>query len=191
MKVEEIISLIKNKDEAGLSYLYDNYAPALLGLIVRILQSEKAGEEVLQQTFLKIWEKIDSYDATKGTLFTWMYQIARNTAIDQKRLKQFEQQQNTDTFEEAIHNRKKEFINTDTFDADKVLSFLDKAHKEVLDHIYLQGYSHSQAAEKLGIPLGTVKTRLRNGTLKLRSLLNNEKNLFTCFLFIIFSMFFV
>jgi len=191
MRVEEIISLIKNKDEAGLSYLYDHYAAALLGVIVRILQSEKVGEELLQHTFLKIWDKIDTYDPSKGTLFTWMCQIARNTAIDQKRLKQFEHQQNTDSFEESIHNRKREFINTNGFDAEKVLSFLDEAHKQVLAHIYLQGYSHSQAAEKLGIPLGTVKTRLRNGTLKLREMLKNEKNLFINFCLLTFSILYI
>jgi len=191
MNVAEIITLLKNKDEAGLIYLYDNYAPALLGIIVRILQSEKAGEEVLQQTFLKIWEKIDTYDDTKGTLFTWMCKIARNSAIDQKRLIKFQHIQNTDSFEESIHNRKKEFINTASFDTDKILNFLDEPHKKVLDLIYLQGYSHTQASEKLGIPLGTVKTRLRNGTLKLRQMLKNEKQLFVNFLILILSILFL
>lgn len=191
MSVEEIIALLKNKDEAGLIYLYDHYAPALLGIIVRILQSEKAGEEVLQQTFLKIWEKIDTYKNSKGTLFTWMCKIARNTAIDQKRLIKFQQAQNTESFEESIHNRKCDFINTASFDANKILNFLDEAHKQVLDHVYLQGYSHTQTAKKLNIPLGTVKTRLRNGTLKLRAMLKNEKQLFVNFLLLILSILFL
>ncbi len=191
MHIEKVISLIKSKDEAGLSYLYDHYAPALLGVIVRILKSEKAGEEVLQHTFLKIWEKIDTYDTNKGTLFTWMCQIARNTAIDQKRLIKFQHFQNTDTFEEVLHNRKKEFINTDAFDAKKVLDLLDADHKKVLQHVYLQGYSHSQAAEELGIPLGTVKTRIRNAVLKLREVLKNEKGFLISFLLFIFSMLFI
>lgn len=134
--------------------------------------------------------KIDTYNSTKGTLFTWMCKIARNTAIDQKRLIQFQKHQNTDTFEEAIHNRKKEYINTDAFDSEKVLSFLDEPQKKVLDLIYLQGYPHSQAAENLGIPLGTVKTRLRNGILKLRTMLQKEKYLFTNFLMLTLSILF-
>jgi len=190
MAIQEIVSLLKNRDQKGLAYLYDHYSAALLGVIVRILQSEKAGEEVLQQTFLKVWENIDSYDAEKGTLFTWMCRIARNTAIDQKRLKQFQRNQNTDSFEEAIHNRKKEFINTDSLDVDKLINCLDADHKKVLDIVYLQGYSHSQAAEKLSIPLGTVKTRVRNCILKLRELLKNEKGLFINFLLFIFIILF-
>jgi len=190
MSVEKIIALLKNRDQKGLEYLYDHYSAALLGVIVRILQSEKVSEEVLQQTFLKIWDNISSYNLEKGTLFTWMCRIARNTAIDQKRLKQFQNNQNTDSFQETIHNRKVEVINTDGLDASKLINSLDDAHKVVIDVVYLQGYSHSQAAEKLNIPLGTVKTRLRNATLKLREFLKNEKGLFINFFIFIFLILF-
>lgn len=87
METTELVRLLKVKDERGLAYLFDHYAAALNGIIFRIVLSDKLAEEILQQTFLKIWDKIDSYDADKSTLFTWMSRIARNSAIDAKRLK--------------------------------------------------------------------------------------------------------
>jgi len=185
MEITELIRLLKNKDERGLSYLIDNYASALNGIIYRIVLSEKLAEEILQQTFLKIWGKIDSYDSDKSTLFTWMARIARNSAIDAKRLKKYENNQITDSLDLSIHNRKTENQPTDALDVSSLLNSLDEKHKIVLDHIYLQGYSHSEAAKKLDLPLGTIKTRLRNGLKELRAFIGDEKNLFMTMLFLI------
>lgn len=178
MDTTEIIRLLKAKDERGLTYLFDHYAGALNGIISRIVLSEKLSEELLQQTFLKIWDKIDSYDADKATLFTWMSRIARNNAIDAKRLKKFENNQKTDSLDLSIHNRKTEQQSSDTMDIKTLLSKLDEKHKSVIDHIYLKGYSHSEAAKKLDLPLGTIKTRLRNGLKELRLFIGDEKDLF-------------
>ena len=80
---EELLNLLKNKDGNAFSYLYDNYSAALYGVILRILkQDEGAAEDILQDAFMKIWSKMAMYDASKGTLFTWMLNIARNSAID-------------------------------------------------------------------------------------------------------------
>lgn len=178
MELTELVRLLKVKDERGLSYLYDHYASALNGIINRIVLSDKLAEEILQQTFLKIWDKIESYDADKSTLFTWMSRIARNSAIDAKRLKKYENIQNTDSLDLSIHNKKTEYQATDSIDVKSLLLQIDEKYKTVLDHIYLQGYSHSEAAEILDLPLGTVKTRLRNGLQELRNYIGSEKNLF-------------
>jgi len=178
MDNSELLRLLKGKDERGLSYLFDNYAAALNGIIQRIVLSDKLAEEILQQTFLKIWDKIDSYDADKSTLFTWMSRIARNSAIDAKRLKKYENLQKTDSLDLSLHNKKSEVQNTDAIDTNRLLSRIDEKYSSVLEHIYLLGYSHSEASEELGLPIGTVKTRLRNGLKELRNIIGEEKNLF-------------
>lgn len=185
MEMIELVRLLKAKDERGLSYLFDHYAAALNGIIQRIVLSEKLAEEILQQTFLKIWDKIDTYDPDKSTLFTWMSRIARNSAIDAKRLKKYENLQNTDSLDLSIHNKKVAYQETSKMDVSTLLSKLDEKYKTVLDHIYLQGYSHSEAADKLDLPLGTVKTRLRNGLKELRNFIGSERSLFLSFLLLI------
>lgn len=178
MNTIEITRLLRSRDEKGLAYIYDHYSGALNGIIVRILRSEKLAEEVLQQTFLKIWDKIDLYDESKSQLFTWMSRIARNTAIDAKRLKKYEHLQNTCTFDLNKHDEKKNHIGLDGMDVQSLVSKLDEKHKIVLDYVYLNGYTQSETAEHLGIPLGTVKSRVRKAMVDLRGILNDEKVLF-------------
>ncbi len=178
MEVKEIIDRLKKRDEKALSYLYDNYAAALNGIILRILLSEKVSEEVLQQTFLKVWDKIDQYDESKATLFTWMSQIARNSAIDIKRLKSYQNLQNTESFDLDAHNHQDIRSNMAHIDAKTLIGKLDEKHRVVIDYVYLRGYTQSQAAEELQIPLGTIKTRLRNAILELRRALRSEKKIF-------------
>lgn len=178
MDVREIIDRLKKKDEEALSYLFDNYAAALNGIILRILASEKHAEEVLQQTFFKIWDKIDQYDESKSTLFTWMSRIAKNSAIDVKRLKTYQNSQKTESFKIEEHNHQNIQTNISAIDAKILIENLEEKHRLVIDYIYLRGYSQSQTAEALQIPLGTVKTRLRYAMIELRELLKHEKNLF-------------
>ncbi len=178
MDTTEIVRLLKLRDEKALVYLYDNYAAALNGVILRILNSEKLAEEVLQQTFLKIWDKIDMYDENKAQLFTWMNRIARNTAIDTKRLKKYENHKNTCSLDLNVHNQQNSHMSLAAMDVHPLISRLDEKHKSVLDCIYLHGYTQTETSEKLGIPLGTVKTRVRKAISELREVLKNEKTLF-------------
>ena len=173
----DIAALIKKRDESGLSMLYDKYAASLLGIIIRIVKSRDVGEEILQQTLLKAWNNINTYKEDKGSLFTWLSTIARNTSIDQIRLKKHQNQQ--DTLHLDDQTKEPSFtIATESIDVAKILGFLDQNQKEVLDLLYLQGYTQSAAAERLNIPLGTVKTRLRLAIRSLRDELKDEKNLF-------------
>ena len=178
MESAEIVRLLRQRDEKGLSYLFDNYSGALNGIITRILKSEKLAEEVLQQSFMKIWDKIELYDESKSQLFTWMSRIARNTAIDVKRLKKFENLKNTDSLNLNIHNEQKNYMCQASMDVQSLISRLDDKHRNVLDHTYLYGYTQSETAKKLQIPLGTVKTRVRSAILELREILKEEKVLF-------------
>ncbi len=87
----ELITLLKKKDNQAFSYLYNNYGNALYGIVKQIVSDEEIGNDVLQEVFISIWRKIDSYDPSKGRLFTWMLNIARNAAIDQTRSKNYQQ----------------------------------------------------------------------------------------------------
>lgn len=177
MKDSQITHLIRNRDEKGISLLYDKYANALYGVIERILNNPGLSEEVLSQTMLKAWNKIDSFDIQKSTLFTWLMAIARNSAIDKRRLKSFENNHKTDSISSPVYNivATEADSNIDTL---KILGLLDEKYKVVLNKVYLEGYSQSEAAELLDIPLGTVKTRVRTAIQILREELKDEKSLF-------------
>lgn len=184
MTLEEAIDFMKIKDDKGLSFIYDKYARALMGIIVRIVSSDKLAEEILQQTFMKIWKGIDSYDSDKSTLFTWMARIARNAAIDQKRLVKFKNDEITDSFDPSIHDVS---INVDhsSLDVETLIGNLDPKYKMILEYVYLKGYSHKEVAELTGLPLGTIKTRLRKSISILRDSLKNERVIFTSAVFLI------
>jgi RNA polymerase sigma-70 factor (ECF subfamily) len=184
VNLELSVDLIRARDEKGLAFLYDNYANATLGIIVRIIYSREHAEEILQQTFLKVWTKIESYDPNRSTFFTWLARIARNTAIDHKRLKKYENNNMTESLDINWngHHTSDDFSG---IDVEKITNSMDKKYKEVLDCVYLLGHSHIEASELLELPIGTVKSRLRKSISIMRESLKNEKVLFTGSLFLI------
>ncbi len=168
MDVKQVINLIKDKNEKGLSILYDYYAPTLNGVIINIVKSDVLAEEILQQTFLKIWNNIDNYDESKASLFTWMNQIARNTAIDHYRLMSFDIQRKIVSIDDTMYESKTYQLDTDKIDVEIILKEIDEKYKQVLFKVYIQGYTHVETAKILDIPLGTVKTRIRIALNQLR-----------------------
>ena len=178
MHAKEIIDLLTARDQKGLALLYDHYSGALFGIIVRIVETEKVAEEILQQTFLKIWNKIELYDAEKSSLFTWMSQIARHTAIDARRVKRFQMDQKTESFDTALHSTGALHPDTSAIDVKSLLNRLDEKYRVILDCVYLEGHTHTEASEKLNLPVGTIKTRLRKALFDLRQVLQNEEGLF-------------
>ncbi len=171
---QEIILLIKQGDVRGLQYLYDHYSPALFGVISRIVQSDHLSEEVLQDTFVKIWSNIDQYDSSKSRLFTWMYQIARNNAIDLVRSRQHSFEESKETLDVNLHSEKNVVRSDMTLDLEILINQLEDSHKNIVENIYIKGYTHQQTADQLNLPLGTVKSRLRKGLQQLRDFLKSE-----------------
>lgn len=169
---------MRQKNQQGLSNLYDNYSGAVFGIIYRTLPNKSIAEEVLQQTMLKAWQKIETYDSSKSSLFTWLSTIARNTAIDKRRLKSFEMNQKTDSLDTHVYHASTSQKSGAKIDVERLTKNLDEKYKTVLDLMYLQGYSHSEISEKLDIPLGTIKTRLRTAVKILREELKHEKSFF-------------
>src|SRR4051812_8907071 len=92
---DELVSGLKSRNKSSLDYLYDHYSSALYGVISRVLRNEDVAEEVLQDAFLRIWDRIENYDPAKGRLFTWMLNIARNLAIDKTRSKEISKDRKT------------------------------------------------------------------------------------------------
>lgn len=158
--------------------LYSKYADNVYGVILQIVKNENLAEEVLQNTILKVWNKIETYNSNKSALFTWMMRIARNSAIDQIRLKQYSNQNKTDSIDTTVLNNKIEYQNQNSLDAEMLMKKLDQKYRDVLELVYLKGYSQSDVSKQLDIPLGTVKTRLRSAIKFLREELKNEKSLF-------------
>jgi RNA polymerase sigma-70 factor, ECF subfamily len=168
---ETIIELLRSRNAEGVSMLYDKYSGALFGTIFRVVQSKELAEEVLQDTFTKAWRNIDSYDTTKGRLYTWLINIARNTAIDATRAKNYKQQnQSLDNVINTIDAQQSTSINPDTLDIQRLTEKLAPEYKVLIDLIYFQGFTQAEAAEHLTMPLGTVKTRLRAAMAMLKQL---------------------
>jgi len=153
--------------------LYDNYSSAVYGIILKIVRSEDFAEELLNDCFLKIWDKIGDYDSSKGRLFTWILNISRNIALDKLRSKEYKIKTKTDDVSDNVlisdthysDANKPEFIGVK-----EIVDKLPVEQKKLIDLMYFQGYSQSEIAEELGMPLGTVKTRVRAAMITLRQL---------------------
>jgi RNA polymerase sigma factor (sigma-70 family) len=172
---EELITALKNRDTIAIKALYDMYSGALFGVISRIVTPTELAEDLLQETFIKIWNSGHSYDSSKGRLFTWMINIARNLSIDKLRSKDFKNTSKNQDIEnnvDFIDEQKKVDFNADTLGLKELVTDLKPDFKAVLDMVYFKGYTHVEAAEELNLPLGTVKTRVRMAILELRKKFN-------------------
>jgi len=140
-----------------------------------VVKNEDIAEEVLQDVFLKIWDKIDVYDASKGKLFTWMLNIARNQAIDKTRSKEISKGRKTDDIDNLVVRIDRAEYSEQQVEAiglKEVLIKLNDDQRFVIEKLYLEGYTQSEVAREFDIPLGTVKTRTRMAMIELRMILN-------------------
>jgi RNA polymerase sigma-70 factor, ECF subfamily len=168
---QSLVLSLKAGSKEAIARLYDAYSAALYGIISRIVVSENLAEEVLQDTFVKIWNNIESYDASKGTLFTWMRRIAHNTSIDMLRQKERQPSGLTlDGNEGQINAQFQNSIAVDTIGVRHLLERLRPEYQQVIDMLYFQGYTQQEVSDELNIPLGTVKTRTRAALGDLRKL---------------------
>jgi RNA polymerase sigma factor (sigma-70 family) len=172
---EELVSKLKSQDTLAIQALYDMYSGALLGVISRVVQHTEVAEDLLQETFIKIWNSAGSYDHSKGRLFTWMMNIARNLSIDKLRSKDFKNSNKNQDIEnnvDFIDAQKDVTFNADLLGIKDLVTSLKPEFKIVLDMVYFKGYTHVEAAEELNLPLGTVKTRVRMAIMELRKNFN-------------------
>jgi RNA polymerase sigma factor (sigma-70 family) len=169
---QELVVLLNEQSNDAFNYLYDNYSGAIYTIINQIVSDKETANDVMQEVFVNIWRKIKTYDATKGRLFTWMLNIARNAAIDKVRSRGFRDGQRTHAIAEGEAGV---VISANPVVSDvglqKVLTTLSEEYRRLIDLSYFQGFTHEEIAKMLGIPLGTVKTRIRTAISKLRTMI--------------------
>lgn len=172
---QELVLALKRRDNLAFSTLYDNYAGALYSIIKQIVtDNAELASDVLQEVFINIYRKIDTYDQTKGRLFTWMLNIARNASIDMLRSKSYQNSQKNQELQDNVYKgtaNQSTQLNVDNIGLKKVLEKLRPEHRVLMELAYFKGFTHEEIAEMMNIPLGTVKTRIRNALLQLREYL--------------------
>jgi RNA polymerase sigma-70 factor (ECF subfamily) len=170
---EILIRQLKEGNDKAFEYLYDNYAPTLFGIISRIVTEPEEGENLLQDCFVKIWKYIASYDSSKGALATWLINIARNTAIDYIRSKQHSKNSKNHSLENIVYQERPGLsvsIPEECIGLRELVDKLDPGIKQILEWMYFDGYTQQEISDEFSIPLGTVKTRARNGLRDLREM---------------------
>ena len=170
----QIVDLLQKGDRQAIALIYENYAEVLYGNIFQLLKNDAEAEDVFQEAILKIWRFAKSYDKSKGRLFTWLLNICRNTAIDKLRSKGFKDQKRIQGGDNLVDIAER--LATDSFNPDEIgirdkVAKLEPRFLEVIQAVYFEGYSHSEAAKKLEMPLGTLKTRVRQALVELRKYL--------------------
>jgi len=169
---QELVYLLQQRNEKAFAYLYDNYSGALYGIVNAIITDKEVANDVLQNVFVNIWRKIESYDATKGRLFTWMLNIARNASIDEVRSKGHKDSQKNQPI--ADNGEIPGAVIGPVIDdvgLKKVLTKLKGELRVLVDMSYFQGFTHEEISQALNIPLGTVKTRIRSALTQLRTMI--------------------
>jgi RNA polymerase sigma factor (sigma-70 family) len=167
----ELIKTLKDRNEQSFNYLYNQYSGALYSIILQIVPDQGLANDVLQEAFINIWRKIDSYDQAKGRLFTWMLNIVRNLAIDTIRSKAYQNSRKNQELPDVFslnQDNHLTHLNIDEIGLRKVLEKLKPEHRVLIDLAYFKGYTHEEISEIEEIPLGTVKTRIRSALIQLR-----------------------
>lgn len=175
MELETLIEQFQNKDAKAFESLYEMYNESIFGVINTIVKNDDIATEILQDVFIKAWNKSDSYTTKKGRFFTWLLNIARNAAIDKVRSKAYkntQQNQDIDFFVHSIESNDNLDQKINAIGIRKYIGKLAEKCKQIIDYIYFKGYTQKETAETLEIPLGTVKTRNRNCISELRKVLN-------------------
>ncbi len=181
----DLMRRIVSKEPEALSELYEHYNRLLFGLLKSILKKREEAEDILQEVFTTIWEKADQFDTERGTAYTWIVSLTRNKAIDRLRSKVYKEQKkqstslnDDDVFHPLYSEENNPLENTILSDRAKrvynALQNLTEKQRSVIQVAYFDGLSQSEISDEYDIPLGTVKTRMRDGMIKLRELLAQE-----------------
>jgi RNA polymerase sigma-70 factor, ECF subfamily len=176
-----LLQRITTRDETALAELYDRHSRLVYSVIMRILGSPSDAEEVLQETFVRVWFRADSYDALLGSPATWLVRIGRNAAIDRLRTRRIRA---NIAVEPAVHggdpHRVVEPVTRETPETvleglttagavRTALATLTPPQRALIEAAFFEGYTHSELATRFGVPLGTVKTRIRSGLAAMRN----------------------
>ena len=170
---DELLHRVADGDQVAFGELYDQTAPRVLGLIKRLLKDHSQSEEVAQEVFLEIWQTASRFDTTRGSAASWMLTMAHRRAVDRVRASQAGRDRDLrigvrdmapeyDSVTESVE------IRIEHERVERALARLTELQRQAVQLAYYGGYSHSEVATMLGVPIGTVKTRLRDGMIRLR-----------------------
>lgn len=174
MTQDDLLILIANKDEKAFTHMYNMYSRSLFAVISNLIKEHEEAEDILQEVFVKIWKNIDSYNETKGRFYTWILNIARNTAIDKLRSKGFNNSKKNLSSDNFVHLLDDSNRATNMIDVIGIRDFVKKLKPkciQIIELLFFKGYTQQEASEELEIPLGTVKTQNRNCINDLRNFL--------------------
>jgi RNA polymerase sigma-70 factor (ECF subfamily) len=178
-----LIDLISQKNESALGELYDRYHRLVYSIALNVVGQPEDAEEITLDVFTRVWERSHTYRSERAKVTTWLARMTRNRAIDVLRREGVRPMKYSVSWaqvspEPAAIDDKPEAAAQLAMQKDRVrqaIATLPDAQKEVLALAYFKGYSHSEIARELGIPLGTAKARIRSAMMKLRSLLHDEQ----------------
>jgi RNA polymerase sigma-70 factor, ECF subfamily len=176
---EDLISLVQTRDAQAFAALYDRHSRAAYSLAYRMMGERQAAEDLVQDSFLKVWRASESYRVERGSVRTWLLSIVHNSGIDQIRSTASRRRtqervevsaprsQPSEAFAESWRNSQREQIR-------EALKTLPPEQLKILELAYFSGYTHVEIAELLGLPLGTVKGRMRLGLKKVRDYFGSQ-----------------
>lgn len=172
---KEIVTLLEKGDKKAINLLYEYYADSLYGVIQKIIKDEDTAQDVLQESFVKIWRYAKKYDASKAKLFTWLYRIAYNTAIDKVRSQKNKSGKEIQIETSSVYKITSNELNQDVLDIRKHLSSLDEKYQIILNALFFEGMTQQEASDELDIPLGTIKSRLKIGLRELKKIYDPQQ----------------
>lgn len=170
---DDLLARVASGDQAAFADLYDVLSGRVLGLVTRLLRDRAQSEEVTQEVFLEVWQQATRFDRTRGTASSWVLTMAHRRAVDRVRASQASHDRDTkigirdleagfDQVSESVE------IRIEHERVGRALAKLTEFQRQAVQLAYYGGFSHSEMAEQLGVPIGTVKTRLRDGMIRLR-----------------------
>ena len=173
---DALLHRVARGDQAAFGDLYDLTAPRVLGMVLRLVIDRAQSEEVTQEVFLEIWQSASRFDPNKGKAMTWVLTMARRRAIDRIRSSQAARDRDTrigvrDFQAEYDDVAESAELRIEGKKVDAAMRELSDAQRLVISLAYYGGQSHSEIADNLGVPIGTVKTRLRDGMIRLRTVM--------------------
>jgi RNA polymerase sigma-70 factor (ECF subfamily) len=174
---DKLVEGLKNMDGSAMSALYRMYSDSLYRVISTIVVIEEVAQDLLQETFIKIWKSFKHYDPGKGRLYTWMARLARNISIDYLRSVNHRNYTVSENLIESTQQIDKKFqvsYNPELIGVRDMTTILNEHQRTTLDLIYFKGYTHVQAAEELNVTVGIIRSRLQSSISELRRRFKTE-----------------
>lgn len=174
---ETLVKMLYGRNAIARGILYDRYSSVLYGIIFRILQDHSFAEIILQESFSKIWNDFQQYDASKGRLLTWMINISRKLSLVKVRSIDFYDRNknlSTESYVSMLNSGNISSFNPESLPLKEIVQKLEPEYKMIIDLLFFHGLTQSEAAEKLNIPLGTVKSRSHAAVQKLKEIFQDR-----------------